>query len=148
MITRRLANENDLPYLLALRIDAMGPHLNQMGIEQSDELHQQALRYKFECAEILSVDDKPVGLLKLEKGASQWTVIQLQIDRLQRGRGLGSLVLRAILAEADAANVPVRLSVLKRNKARRLYEDLGFQIIGEDAHEHLMHRVPAGGYAV
>jgi len=36
--------------------------------------------------------------------------------------------------------VPTRLSVLKANPAKRLYLLLGFEVIGEDAHEYFMRR--------
>jgi GNAT superfamily N-acetyltransferase len=41
--------------------------------------------------------------------------------------GLGSNVLAAILAETDAAGLPVRLGVLKLRDAARLYERHGFR---------------------
>jgi ribosomal protein S18 acetylase RimI-like enzyme len=43
-----------------------------------------------------------------------------------RNRGLGGRWLAALTAEADAASLPVRLSVTRGNPALRLYERLGF----------------------
>jgi GNAT superfamily N-acetyltransferase len=51
-----------------------------------------------------------------------------------RGRGVGSLLLRALLAEAGSQGIAqVSLSVEVENPARRLYERMGFlRIGGED----------------
>jgi ribosomal protein S18 acetylase RimI-like enzyme len=56
-----------------------------------------------------------------------------------RGRGLGSAIVRDLLAEAHARSVPVTLQVLKENpRARGLYERLGFAVTGETDTKHLM----------
>ena len=44
---------------------------------------------------------------------------------------------------ADRAGVTLGLSVLKANPAKRLYEQLGFSVVGEDAHEfHMANEEP------
>ncbi len=45
-----------------------------------------------------------------------------------QNRGLGTELVRGVLGDAAARGVPVRLSVLVNNPARRLYERLGFQV--------------------
>ncbi|MEU8512105.1 GNAT family N-acetyltransferase [Kitasatospora sp. NPDC048722] len=59
-----------------------------------------------------------------------------------QGRGLGSAVLRRVLAEADAAGEPVRLDVLRGSAARRLYERHGFVLEREDPVDVLLVREP------
>ena len=48
-----------------------------------------------------------------------------------RGRGIGSRLLRELLAEAAAAGLPVRVHVERTNPALRLYARLGFTPIAE-----------------
>ena len=58
-----------------------------------------------------------------------------------RGQGIGTAMMRALLDELrDAGYARVSLSVQKENPALRLYERLGFQIIGDgfDETEWLM----------
>ena len=50
---------------------------------------------------------------------------------LHRGTGMGTALLKDLLAEAERAGKPVRLQVLKTNRAIRLYARLGFAITGE-----------------
>jgi ribosomal protein S18 acetylase RimI-like enzyme len=48
-----------------------------------------------------------------------------------QGRSIGRRLVGALLDQARRAGVPVVLSVLKVNPARRLYERLGFRVVGE-----------------
>jgi GNAT superfamily N-acetyltransferase len=57
-----------------------------------------------------------------------------------RGQGVGSELLQRLLADAEARWNQVSLSVSKTNRARRLYERFGFEIIGEDPGAWLMLR--------
>ncbi|SOB84758.1 GNAT family N-acetyltransferase [Streptomyces sp. 1331.2] len=57
-----------------------------------------------------------------------------------QGRGLGTAVLRRLLAEADAAGEAVRLVVLRGSAAQHLYERHGFTVVHEDPVDVHMHR--------
>ncbi|MFJ9829235.1 GNAT family N-acetyltransferase [Streptomyces sp. NPDC101160] len=59
-----------------------------------------------------------------------------------QGRGLGTAVLRTLLARADAESAPVRLTVVQGSAARRLYEREGFRVEAEDPIDVLMVREP------
>lgn len=61
-----------------------------------------------------------------------------------QGHGVGSAVLRDLLARADAEGVAVRLNVLRGSAARRLYERCGFTPEREDLVDVFMVR-PVGG---
>ena len=53
-----------------------------------------------------------------------------------RGRGMGTAMMRAMLDELrDAGYARASLSVQKENPALRLYERLGFRIVGDGADE-------------
>ena len=49
-----------------------------------------------------------------------------------RGRGIGTGLLKDLLAEAAEKGRPVRLKVVLTNPARRLYERQGFIGLGND----------------
>lgn len=51
-----------------------------------------------------------------------------------QGRGIGAALVRGLQAEARVAGMPLKLKVLKTNPALRLYQRLGFAIVGEDEH--------------
>ena len=140
---RRPATEADLPFLLALRRESMGPHLAAAGLHGSDEDYLVRVRHRFDCANVLTLNGQPVGLLKVLRGPGQWQVLQLQLAGVVRGQGIGRRLLEGLLADADRAGVTLGLSVLKANPAKRLYEQLGFSVVGEDAHEfHMANEEP------
>jgi len=64
-----------------------------------------------------------------------------------QGRGLGSRILEHALAQADAANLPVRLEYLKWNPVGTLYKRYGFFVTHEtDSHFFLERRPSIRGF--
>lgn len=141
-ITYRKATENDLDYLLDLRIKTMVPHYAEADLPTDDDTTLKRVLHEFEKANIILLDNEPVGLLKINKTNSETEVLQLQIDPSQQGKGLGRLILTDILKEASLVKNIVSLSVLKTNKAQHLYSSLGFKIISEDEHSYFMEFSP------
>lgn len=142
-LDRRPATEADLPYLLALRRESMGPHLAAAGLHGSDEDYLVRVRHRFDCAEVLMLNGQAVGLLKVLREPGKWQVLQLQLASVVRGKGIGRRLLEGLLTDAACAGATVELSVLKANPAKRLYEQLGFSIVGEDSHEfHMVNPAP------
>ena len=52
------------------------------------------------------------------------------VDPTRRGQGVGTLLLERLLAEAGSRFHSVSLSVWPENRALRLYERLGFTVVG------------------
>lgn len=62
------------------------------------------------------------------------------LEPRHQGRGLGTAVLGAVLADADADHATVRLNVLQGSPARKLYERHGFVVESEDPVDIFMIR--------
>lgn len=139
-IQKRPATEADIPFLLSLRRETMNSHLVASGASISDECHLDRLKHQFDCAEVLIAGNQSVGLVKIKRLPGIWTIVQIQLTRELRGKGVGSSLLEAIIGDASVAGADVKLGVLKANPARHLYERLGFRIVGQDDHEYFMHR--------
>ena len=137
----RPATEADLPFLLRLRMQAMAPHHAAAGIEQSIAEHEARVRDRLDCAQVIDLGAEPVGLLKLLRDQGEWQVMQLQLLPAHQGQGIGSRLLTAVVEQADAAGVGLSLWVLKVNPARRLYERLGFAVVGEEPLAWKMRRL-------
>lgn len=129
----RPAVEADLPFLLSLRLATMAPHFARQGIALGDEAHRQRVEYRLDAASVLIVDGEPAGMLKVIRDCDDWTLEQFQVAPAHQGRGLGTAVLGALVADARASGARLRLSVLKQNPAARLYERLGFRTLAESA---------------
>lgn len=137
-LTRRPATAADVPFLLELRRLTMNGHLAASGMSLSDEDHLKRVQIEFEAARVLERDGRPVGLLKLARRELDWELVQIQLIPALQGSGHGRALLEDLLVDARQAGATVRLSVLKLNPARRLYERLGFVVETENEHSYGM----------
>jgi ribosomal protein S18 acetylase RimI-like enzyme len=55
--------------------------------------------------------------------------LSIGVSEPARGKGIGEMLLRALIAEAAARGLGLGLSVRHTNPARRLYERLGFRAV-------------------
>jgi len=134
----RPAVDADLHFLVELRLATMVPHFARQGLEVSADEHRRRAEFGLDSATIIELDGHPVGVIKLLQDTRTWTIEQFQIVPGQQGRGLGTTVLRAVIAEARHANALLHLSVLKLNPAARLYARLGFRTLAESVHSYKM----------
>ncbi|MGH1519316.1 GNAT family N-acetyltransferase [Chryseobacterium sp. JK1] len=137
-LTYRQATEKDLDFLFDLRTKTMVPHYEVSGLSTDRHTTLQRVLYEFEKAQIILLDNQPIGLLKVNRTFTNIDILQLQIDPAQQGKGLGKKILSDILEEASLAGKTVSLSVLKTNKAQHLYTSLGFKIVDEDQNSYFM----------
>ena len=75
---------------------------------------------------------EPVGRLYVYRQAHDLNVIDIALLPAHRGRGLGTFLMRAVLAEAARDGQTVSLHVEVFNRARTLYDQLGFRPVGEE----------------
>jgi ribosomal protein S18 acetylase RimI-like enzyme len=134
-IRLRAATPGDEPFLIELRKLTMTRHLERAGEPVDDESHRLRARSNLHIAQIVCCNGADIGLIKLVRSATDWHLQQIQILPGYQGRGIGTAVIRAMLAEAHQACVSVSLNVLHGNPALRLYERLGFQVAGETSIE-------------
>lgn len=142
LLSLRPATAADLPFLMALRRSAMTPHLQAAGIAQDEAGMLERVLVDFEGARIIEFAGGAIGLLKMVKDERVWEIVQIQLLPEWQGLGIGAHLLSQVLAEAADAKAAVLLSVLKVNKARRLYERLGFSVISEDESYYSMRALP------
>jgi ribosomal protein S18 acetylase RimI-like enzyme len=74
-----------------------------------------------------------VGRIVIDRAEKEFLLVDVVLLPAHRGRGIGTALMQDLLREAAAARKPVRLSVLKGQRAFRLYQRLGFEKTGEDA---------------
>jgi len=139
------ASEADFERLLFIRHAAMRPSLEQVG-----RWHPDRARARFRAAfspavtRLILVDGALAGCVALRPATDALELDQFYLDPAYQGGGLGSAVLRRLLAEADAAAKPVVLTVLKDSDAIRLYERHGFVQTGAQTWD-LFYRRPVRG---
>lgn len=140
-INYRKATEQDIDFLFELRTKTMTEHYVSSHLPTDKESTLQRILYHFEKANIITLNNEPIGLLKINKAENHIEVLQIQIDPKFQGKGIGKSILKDIIDEASVTRKPIRLSVLKTNKAQTLYTVLGFKIIAEDQHSYMLELV-------
>ena len=74
----------------------------------------------------------PIGRLIVERAEDEIHLLDIELLPEHRGAGAGSALLRELLAEAAARSKRVTIHVERANRARRLYERLGFRVEADD----------------
>jgi ribosomal protein S18 acetylase RimI-like enzyme len=81
---------------------------------------------------IITREGAPVGRIILHKSKRDWRLIDIALMPEQRGRGLGTALLRGVQAACAAAGAEsLSLHVEFANRARDLYARLGFVETGD-----------------
>jgi ribosomal protein S18 acetylase RimI-like enzyme len=75
---------------------------------------------------------RDIGRISLTRHWRKIFLRDIELVAEERGHGLGSALMRALLSLAAKEGRSIELFVLKRNPAQRLYARLGFEIIGDD----------------
>lgn len=126
-LSTRPATPADLPFLMRLRKLTMIEHLARAGEQLDDHRHRERVMAHFDSAHVVCLDGTPAGLFKHYRTQEEWVLVQIQLLPEHQGQGLGERLVRGLLDDARQAGLPVVLSVLRGNPARRLYERLGFE---------------------
>jgi N-acetylglutamate synthase-like GNAT family acetyltransferase len=137
-LTYQKATEKDIEFLLWLRKLTMTEHLLHAGKEVNEENLLDRIHYHFEDAKIILQKDQKIGLLKLVENESKIEILQIQIEPNHQNKGIGKKIIQSIIQKATIKNIPVKLSVLKVNKAQTLYKNLGFEIYDENEYSYFM----------
>ncbi|HTP25131.1 MAG TPA: GNAT family N-acetyltransferase [Anaeromyxobacteraceae bacterium] len=141
-ITLRKYREADWPFLVSLRRETMRQHLVNSGVVIDEAKDLERVKYRLDCAEIIGIEGRDIGLLKVCRDGDPWELVQIQLAPGHQGTGIGRRLIEAVLSDAREAGVGVKLTVLKANPAKRLYERLGFRVVATTQSSFEMHKNP------
>jgi ribosomal protein S18 acetylase RimI-like enzyme len=121
----------------------------------SDELKDAFLRSQFDAQDrhyrdvypdaaydVIYAGALPAGRLYVARRAGDLRVIDISLLPAFRGKGIGSAILGNLIDEAAAGNRSISVHVERDNRARRLYERLGFAAADTHGLYVLMVRAP------
>jgi len=92
-----------------------------------------------QCDFLIILDgESEIGRLYAARLKDQLRIIDITILPEERGRGLGTSILRDLMTEAAAMGKPLRIYVESFNPSLRLFERLGFSKIEEEGIHLLM----------
>lgn len=145
-ISLRQADENDLDFLWRLHRATLRDYVEQTwSWEDASQEERFRLKFEPEHIQIILHRGNPIGCLSVARERSRLFLGVIKIAPEYQRRGIGTCLIRQLCDQADAANLPLELQVLKVNPAKRLYERLGLAIIGETDTHYLMRRPAADG---
>ncbi|MFC8695163.1 GNAT family N-acetyltransferase [Streptomyces parvus] len=141
--TLRQALPEDVEPIAELRAVVMRPDLERLGRYDEHRVRQRLREaYAPEHTSVIEAAGSFAGCVALRPAEDGWWLEHFYLSPALQGRGIGSAVLRRVLDRADAERLPVRLDVLQRSPARRLYERHGFTLEREDAVDVFLVRKP------
>jgi ribosomal protein S18 acetylase RimI-like enzyme len=92
--------------------------------------------------DVIEFDGEPAGRLYVHRGPRDIRIMDIALMPSFRGRGIGTGLLRVLIAEAEQTERKLSIHVEVNNPARLLYERLGFRVAGEHGVYVLMERPP------
>jgi len=87
---------------------------------------------------VILLGGEPAGRIYLARLENEIKILDITIMPAQRNLGVGTSILRDLMAEAAAAQKPLRIYVESYNPSGRLFERLGFVKTGESGYSDLM----------
>ena len=132
-LKRRLAEESDKPFLWEANRRAYEDVVVRQFGQWDEDLQKRNFDEKWEQADFEVVE------LAGERIGAIWTTDEGEYLRLRevfllpdcQGSGIGTQLVKQELARARRQHKPLRLRVLRENRARGLYERLGFAVFSK-----------------
>lgn len=135
----------DLKRLTALKLQVMNPQLARIGrLDPARSAARFGREFRAGATRLIHVEGALAGCVTVYDDGEAWVLEHFYLTPDWQGRGLGSAVMRALLAEADAARATVRLSVLVESAANRFYPRHGFVESHREAFDIYYQRAPSG----
>jgi len=152
-ITLRPVTPEDYTFLLELYKSSRGDDLR--GLEWEEARISEFLSMQHEAQQRFHQNDHQdatnevimhtgvrTGQLMTERREDELRCIDLAIVPEYRNRGIGSLIIRQLQDEARADGKPLRLQVIRFNRAVNLFERLGFERTSETGTHFQMEWLP------
>jgi ribosomal protein S18 acetylase RimI-like enzyme len=120
--------------------EPMRSHL--LEIQYAARRQSHSANYPEAASRVILADGSEAGWVVVTVLPHEVRLVEIMILAQQRGKGIGTAVIRGVLADAGAEGKPVRLHVNVTNHAAiRLYERLGFRRTAGNEVQHLMEAV-------
>ncbi len=153
-LTFRSINDADHPFLRQVYASTREEELAT--VPWSKEQKQAFLEFQFNAQHtfyqnqfgnaafwVIEQAGVPIGRLYLDRRADEIRIIDIALLPAYRDRGIGTALLKAVLAEGQTKNQPVTIHVEQNNRALNLYRRLGFVQKGDESIYYLMEWMPS-----
>lgn len=125
----RAATEGDRDFFFAVRRETLRPYAEEHWPWEDAEMRCWTDREFDDLPlQIVEAGGVPVGYIAVVHQPDHDFLDEIALVPEAQRHGIGTALVRAAMDEAGVRGVPLRLSVLVNNPARRLYERLGFRV--------------------
>jgi ribosomal protein S18 acetylase RimI-like enzyme len=132
----RVATADDRDFLYDLHRRSLGDAIEATWGPWDDELQRQFHRDWFDPqhVEIVLIGGRPVGMIQADSTAlDTFYISRIEVDPDLQNRGVGTALMQHLVERAlQSGAQAVELHVLELNRARELYERLGFRVVGKE----------------
>jgi ribosomal protein S18 acetylase RimI-like enzyme len=134
-VTLRAATAADRPFIERVYFQTQRRLITELFGWRGDD-YERAKFCEFypnnEGMQIIVAEARDVGWLLVHRSATEVELDGIYIEERSQRVGIGTFLIRDLIAQAAASRLPLRLSTAKINPARTLYERLGFVVTSED----------------
>jgi GNAT superfamily N-acetyltransferase len=139
-ITIHPAQPADFDYCSRLYFSGMDRIIRDLKLERTAAIADFRERWEAAQVRLIQRDGGDVGWLQSALEDDSLFLAQLFSDAPFQGQGIGSEVMKHLIAEATRAGRAMTLGVVKTNPAQRLYKRLGFRVTHDDDRKFYMRR--------
>ena len=127
------ARDEDFEFAIALYLESTKPLLIALGRWDAERIRARfADDFKSERAQVIRADGRDIGWMQVSENGEGLHLDQLHLVEEFRNLGIGTRLIQELLERGRRSGKWVGLNVIRGNPAIRLYQRLGFELIGED----------------
>jgi len=134
---------SDAPFLMGVYASTRAEELVQVDWTPEQKQAFVAMQYNAQASHyarvypeaeysIIQCSEAPAGRLIVQRGHTVLLLMDIALLPQFQRAGIGTAIIRDLMAEACQKGLPVVLHVENFNPARRLYERLGFHVCAEE----------------
>jgi len=140
MYTLRNISKDDYEFIYELNKTVNKENVEKVWGSWDEDNQREFFKNRFDLIrmKIIKLDDKDVGILEVEEKEDELYLEEIQILPEFQGKGLGTRIIRNLILRANKKGKSLKLRVLKINPAKKLYERLGFSIVGDTETHYIM----------
>lgn len=139
MVTTRASTETDASFVNNLTRVVMSEYVEATWHSAHErERYYQLNVFNQASTRIIQYGTVDIGRISVKEFSDHILFDEVHLLPDYQRRGIGTVLLQELLAQAKDKQLPVRLMVLRANPARRLYERLGLTVYNEDHERYYM----------
>ena len=137
-IALRVTTHQDTAFAWGLYRDLMKPLTEEL-LDWNEPLQRRLIEQDMASgdASIIAVDGQAAGWILVRETDEQLNILQLYLLPGFQNKRIGTSIIRQLIDHSRATARALHLEVMKNNRARLLYERLGFVVIDES--EYKLH---------